>query len=575
MRLTLSMLTALFLMGCQTAPPDYHSLVEQIDAGETVAPAELRRGFLDADDLPARLERLHELESQALAIVEDEPLKLGSIGSAILDTYYASLTGHYVMARFYEHLANSSAAEPHERWVRRIREDMEAAGEGSMEEPLPVVTPVEGRMYAISKGWNPVGSVYRSDDDVPFSLLLQVQTGSGPFEHLSFDLSSLFESMRRDFADATAAAERDRQPAPEDDGAAEDAEGAVAELRPPDADFTPFTLIGYLAKRNDSAAQTAVGTYLANNGRFDDAMEWLGAASDSGNLLANSFLARMHWERARTAADEATREAALEQVMEHYRQAISLGSADAMYALGVLYVNGHYEDENRSSGVGLLKQAAAAKHSEAAMFLAHLHYAGEVVERDLSTARDYYATAARDGNPFARKSYARFLLDRDVEQPGDPRVLEWLEEMAEEGEAESMLLLGNLHARGLGTPESPRRAVAWFKQAVDEAPTDPNLVNEVAWTLAVSDRDDLRRERYARRIMDRMMEASERARSQPELLDTWAATYAATGDFKRAVTLQEQALDAAAADDRDDVRDVLRRHLDAFRSRRTISEAVP
>ena len=63
---------------------------------------------------------------------------------------------------------------------------------------------------------------------------------------------------------------------------------------------------------------------------------------------------------------------------------------------------------------------------------------------------------------------------------------------------------------------------------VDEARTDPNIVNEVAWTLTVSDRDSLRRERYAREIMDHLMEANEAARQRPEYLDTWAATYAAT-----------------------------------------------
>jgi TPR repeat protein len=503
-----------------------------------VSAAELRDAFFRAPDLASRLDRLGELEAQALAVVEDEPLKLGSIGSAILDTYVGSLTGHYVLARFYDHVGNPKA-EFHREWVERIRAD------------------------TLSQNLSPVGSIYQADDEGPvaFALLLQLRPESGPLQTLAFDLSGLYESMRQDFVSVMSRADHG--------GGAEDTPAEAAD------DFTPFTLIGFLAKQSDTAAQTAVGAFLATQSRFDDAVEWLRAASRTGNLFANSLLARIYWERSRTAEDDAAREAALDQVMENYLHAIALGSADAMYALGVLYLNGHYGEENKVSGVPLLEQAAELDQSEAIMFLAHLHYAGEVVEKDLGTARAYYAQAAGLGNAFARRSYARFLLDRNVGQPGDPRALEWLEELADAGEAESMLLLGNLHARGVGTERSPRRAVSWYKRAVRQAPADPSIVNEVAWTLAVSDRTDLRRERYARNIMDRLMTDNGEARGRPEYLDTWAATYAATGDFDRAVDLQQQALEAAEAGEYQDVIAILEEHLELFRSGGTVSEAVP
>ncbi len=318
-----------------------------------------------------------------------------------------------------------------------------------------------------------------------------------------------------------------------------------------------------------------MGAFLATQNRFEDAVQWLRAASRTGNLLANSLLARIYWEQARSSDDEGVREAAMDEVLENYLHAIALGSADAMYALGVLYLNGHYDDENKVAGIPLLEQAAGLDHSEATMFLAHLNYVGEVVDKNLDSARDYYAQAAELGNPFARKSYARFLLDRDAGQTGDPRAVDWLEELADDGEAESMLLLGNLYARGVGTDQNNRRAVDWFKKAVKSAPDDAAIVNEVAWTLAVTDQTDLRRSRYARQIMDRMMESNDDARQRPEYLDTWAATYAATGDFERAVDLQEQALAAARAEDYTDVLSILEDHLNAFHAGETLSETVP
>ena len=97
----------------------------------------------------------------------------------------------------------------------------------------------------------------------------------------------------------------------------------------------------------------------------------------------------------------------------------------------------------------------------------------------------------------------------------------------------------------------------------------------MAWTLTVSHLEDLKRTAYARDIMDTLMNGNEAARARPEYLDTWAAAYAANGDFERAIELQEQALAAAEALEFEGVMDVLQTHLDAFRDGQTITETAP
>jgi TPR repeat protein len=409
------------------------------------------------------------------------------------------------------------------------------------------MTEVEAQMYAISLDMIPVGSIYQIGDDIPFSILIQAKKEDSPIVNLNFDLAGVYEAVRMEFSG-------------EDKG----------------ADFSPFTLIGLLAKQNDPAAQAAIGAFLANEDRIEDAIGWLRASSRRGNLLANSLLARIFWKIANTATDPEAREAALDEVMENYLHAIGLGSADSMYALGVLYLNNNYGEENKPSGVTLLKQAAQMNYSDAAMFLAHLHYAGEVVDKDLGTARDYYAQASELDNSFAQRSYARFLLDPEADQESDPRVADWLEGLArEDDDAEAMLLLGNLHARGVGVKQNFRKAVGWFKDAVKVSPENASIVNEVAWTLTVSDLQGLKRKGYALSIMDTLMDNNEAARRRPEYLDTWAAAYAANGDFDRAISVQEEALTVAEAPDFEDVRDILREHLDAFRDQQTITERAP
>ena len=537
-------------VGCQSAPlPSYSELHDKAVNGELVAVSDLRQAFLNDPELPERMEHLLELEQQALEMVADEPLKLGSIGSAILDTYHASITGHYVMSRFYEHVETNVAAAEHLAWLTRIRDDMAEIGDGSREHPFPAMTSVEAQMYVISLDMSPVGAIYQTNDEYPFALLIQARPSDGAITALVFDLGGVYQAMRMDFAGTD-----------------------------PDDEFSPFSVIGYLAKRGDTAAQAAIGAFLASQGRTKDAVDWLRASSRAGNLVASSVLARLYWEKASSTSDPQEKRAALDEVLENYLHSIALGSTDAMYALAVLYLNSHYGEENRSSGVTLLTQAADASHSDATMFLAHLYYTGDVVDRDLAAARGYYIQAAELDNAFAQRSYARFLLDRSADQAADPQALVWLRDLAKEEDEdapEAMLLLGNFYARGIGTEQNFRRAINWYKDAVKTAPLDASIVNEVAWTLTVSNFDDLRRARYAKNIMDTLMNGNEDARGRPEYLDTWAAGYAATGNFDRAIELQEEALTVAEELKFDSVLEVLRDHLDAFQNKQTITETAP
>ncbi len=71
------------------------------------------------------------------------------------------------------------------------------------------------------------------------------------------------------------------------------------------------------------------------------------------------------------------------------------------------------------------------------------------------------------------------------------------------------------------------------------------------------------------------MTRDDEARRKPEYLDTWAATYAANGDFIRAVAVQEEAVEAAEEDQYESVREIIQTHLEAFKSGKTITETAP
>ena len=75
--------------------------------------------------------------------------------------------------------------------------------------------------------------------------------------------------------------------------------------------------------------------------------------------------------------------------------------------------------------------------------------------------------------------------------------------------------------------------------------------------------------------MERLMTKDQTASAHPEYLDTWAATYAARGNFERAIELQNRAIAMAAKQKRLDVMNILEDHLDHFKTEQVITESAP
>ncbi len=541
-----------FGWGCQVAPGT--SPVANLEATshqrlDSARIAELdaqREAFLAAPDLAERLRRLLELEQQALQLAVDEPLKLGSIGSAILDVFPSSQTGHYVMSRFYAHVESLDAKATHDAALAQIQAYMRSgAASGTAAAPYKIMTTYDAHAYARSQGKQPVGSMYRVTDMSSMHLLLVSKPESAGLQSSHFDLSHLVRAVESNNA----------------------------------SDPHAWRLLQVLAARMDSAAQTTIGRMMMGSQRYDDAVSWFKVAARSGNVLANISLARLYLRQADgkdNEEDQQEHQELLDLVMENYLHAIAMGSTEAMYTLANLYINDYYGEENRSAAVPLLRQAGELGHPESLLYMGYLHNTGREVPQDPAKAAQYFARAAALNNTQAILSYGRFLsAQRDDVSKETGAIHEWLEGLADDAEAEAMVILGNLHARGIATPASNRDAVRWYKKAVKAAPEDAEIINEVAWTLTVSDVEGLQRTNFARRIMDTLMETSEDARQRPEYLDTWAATYAASGDFERAISLQERAIEVATEQQREDVLEILQGHLELFKAGATITEQAP
>jgi len=535
------------LVACQSTPvpKDHGELAALINAGELVSVADLQLALEHAPDIGERFSRLQDLEEQALALMVDEPLKLGAIGTAILDDYYGSLAGHMAMIKFYDHVGSEDAAIPHREWQKRIVEHIEKTA-GTTEAPYQVTGRAEARAHLLYRQLETVGGIYQSDETNPLTLAL-IGNREGETVTTSFyTLEPMYAAMRRRFP-----------------------------TEPENEESAALAIIGILARESDGAAQASVGAFLAARKRTEDAIGWLRAASRDGNIVANMLLAGIFRDQIRDAENDEAREGYKTEILDNYMHAIALGSTDAMYALAVLYLNEQFGKDNVAAGVPLLERAAALEHSDSMTYLGHLYTQGDHVKADQSLAVENFVKAGALGNPRASYAYARLLISDTNKIEPDKRIFEWLETLAGADDTEAMVHLGNLNARGIGTRVNPGRALRWYKAAIKANPDDANVVNEIAWTVTVTDIKGLNQPKYARTVMDALMEKDEEARQRPEYLDTWAAIHAANGEFDQAVALQQEALTRAKTEKRDDVLEILDKHLKTFQAGEVIIERAP
>ena len=172
--------------------------------------------------------------------------------------------------------------------------------------------------------------------------------------------------------------------------------------------------------------------------------------------------------------------------------------------------------------------------------------------------------------------YVRFLLSQDNTHEFDPQARAWLVEEAKAGEPEAMLLLGNLYAKGVGVSQSYRQALTWFKSAVTTSPDDVNIVNEVAWTLAVTHLEPLRKPSYALEIMDRAMTARRSGAERIRRISTPGPRHMRPTATSRAQSRCSSRRSTPPATRKSPTwSKCCRQHLDAFQRGETVIDPVP
>lgn len=351
----------------------------------------------------------------------------------------------------------------------------------------------------------------------------------------------------------------------------------------------------------DPAAAEARGfDYWLGRGVARDlaqAVPWLERAAAAGRPYAAALLASMYRRGDGVALD-------VERAHELDALAAAHGVAWAQAALARDFALAE-DPADRDPAVVLPWLNAAAEQEEpfALYMLGQLYRFGDVIDQDIELGRRLVTRAAELGYPPAGADVAAFVLTGEPSAADVQRGVHFLRASAAGEVGRAAYLLGVLHLTGRYVQHDLALAVQWLTRASElEVPvatlrladlymkgmgveTDaaraaelrdqvlPKLpvgsLNEFAWELAVSPDAELRNGAFAVEIMEPVIAALR----TPAYLDTLAAAYAEAGRFDEAVRMQQQAIDALAANAAAATLDDFGSRLELYRSGEPYREA--
>ena len=518
-------LLALFLHACET------SAIEHGSGFET----RIEAVFAGIE----QTQRAHEIEEQIIARLDASPFEVGPLASALLDLEPENLVAQLGLAVFYEAVEEPMSAAHHMALAKDLASRIEMVGTSFV-----VASPAQAEAHLRALDYKCIGWRYL------------------PSSPLAYQIVALDnEGVNHDF-DFLLARPENLVP-----------EGFVV-------DFAKFEDIHFLlmpvrSRLGDTAARAYIRQMQFEHSETGSSLpDWFANLPAARPNIHIDLLKGYERQNAAVRETDEARLAALRAAERHYSRAARAGSGEAMYMLARLYRSRELGRGNQEKAAELYVSAANARNLAATRELARFLERGDsVFDQHLERARNLYRNAHLWGGNADLRAYIEFLRRHKGAVDFDSEALQALRAQAKDKHAWSLMTLANLYADGVGVRINYRRARNLMRDAAREAPEVPELINEVAWVLATSNRRQLRDDRFALDVMEHMMTANEDAQSNPMYLDTWAAAYAANGDFEEAVRLQNLALDAAD-DSRlsDDLLSEMKTHLAHFNAGKALSK---
>jgi len=182
-------------------------------------------------------------------------------------------------------------------------------------------------------------------------------------------------------------------------------------------------------------------------------------------------------------------EADLTQALSWYQKAAELGDRDAQFSCGLLYANGEGTAQDSVQALHWLQAAAEQGHPEAQYFCGLLYANGEGAEADLDQAKAWLQRAADQGHAQAGELLNALTAEQEeVPEPvwdGDCKAayeaaveayeakdykksLALMEQVARQGHAVAQYRCGCMYYQGRGVEADAAKALSWFEKAGEQ-----------------------------------------------------------------------------------------------------------
>jgi TPR repeat protein len=293
---------------------------------------------------------------------------------------------------------------------------------------------------------------------------------------------------------------------------------------------------GYLkraAEANNPAALRILAMRLreaeGNRPASPDTIAWLEKAANGNDVVAMRYLA---WR----ALEDGKPRRAEDWLMLAGVQ----GDIDAMFFLASLWA-GDYKDMSGDAerAVKVYESLATIEGQgpRARRALAWMAIQGSGMPKDPARAKAWLLKDAEAGDQDSQVELGGRLLGDTLGAPDEAGGRKWLERAVAAGSVDAMNQYGLwLHNDGKDAADRAR-GVQLSRQAADK--DDTGALNNLAWMLCTSRHEDVRKPADGVPYVAKLEAVPD---LDPGTVDTLAACYAATGQYPRAVELQQQVI---------------------------------
>ena len=150
-----------------------------------------------------------------------------------------------------------------------------------------------------------------------------------------------------------------------------------------------------------------------------------------------------------------------------YRKAAELGSTDAQYKLGTMYMNGYGAPQDRAEAIKWFSLAAEHGNANAKNNFNYMFVTGKGVPQDRAEALKWLEPAAERGEAAAQADLGAIYLFGAGGPVDYAEALKWLRPAAEHGSSIAQAMLGGMYVDGQGVPVDSAEALRWLRPAAE------------------------------------------------------------------------------------------------------------